>query len=77
MKKLCLIVCLTWSLQSVAQTTPPPISPPGLILPYSTGAMVMELLKTIMNYGLSEYRKEEERKTKLATVIEEYFEEDL
>jgi len=39
--------------------------------------MVMELLKTIMNYGLSEYRKEEERKIKLATVIEEYFEEDL
>ena len=67
-------------MQSVAQTTPlqtNPSQPTGLILPYSTGAMVMELLKTLMNYGIAEYKKEEERKAKLITIIEENFEGEL
>jgi hypothetical protein len=73
MKKILLIVCLFWSLQSVAQTNP---QATGLVFPNSTANMVVELLRTIMNYGLAELKKAEEKEIKLATVYEENFEVD-
>tara|TARA_R110000868_G_scaffold14240_1_gene66229 strand:+ start:747 stop:974 length:228 start_codon:yes stop_codon:yes gene_type:complete len=75
MKKLCLIVCLVWSMQSVAQTTQPQAT--GLIFPNSTANMIVELLRGITNHVIAELKKAEERKIRLATIIEENFEGEL
>ena len=75
MKKLCLIVCLVWSMQSVAQTNPPQAT--GLVFPNSTANMIVELLRGITTHVIAELKKSEERKIRLATIIEENFEGEL
>ena len=75
MKKLCLIVCLVWSMQSVAQTNPPQAT--GLVFPNSTANMIVELLRGITNHVIAELKKAEERKIRLATIIEENFEDEI
>ena len=75
MKKLCLIVCLVWSMQSVAQTNPPQAT--GLVFPNSTANMIVELLRGITTHLIAELKKSEEKKIRLATIIEENFEGEL
>lgn len=75
MKKLCLIICLVWSVQSVAQTTQPQAT--GLVFPNSTANMIVELLRGITTHLIAELKKSEEKKIRLATIIEENFEDKI
>jgi hypothetical protein len=76
MKKL-LVVFIFCSFQSVSQTLLSPSTPTGLTFPNLTANMVVDLLKGIMNHAIAEIKKAEQKKIKLATIIEENFEEDL
>jgi hypothetical protein len=75
MKKVILIICLVWSMQSVAQTTQPQAT--GLVFPNSTANMIVELLRGITTHVIAELKKAEEKKIRLATIIEENFEGEL
>jgi hypothetical protein len=74
-KKIFITFILFCSLQSQAQTLLSSSSPTGLTFPNSTANMVVELLRGIMNYALTELKLAKEKEIKLATIIEENFED--
>lgn len=73
-KKIFVTYILYCSMQVQAQTQAP--AQTGLVFPNSTANMIVELLRGVMNYGLDELKKAEDKKRKLTIIIEENFEEN-
>ena len=74
-KILILSICFIFSVQLKAQSVPSPQAPTGLTFPNPTANLIVDLLRGMMGYVLTEIKKGSDKKIKETVVIEKNFEE--